>query len=409
VATSDSGATVQTAGGAKIVIPDGAVPLTTDSQTGTMTFSIERVAGTDVAPPSGATMASPVYRFGPEGFVFARTVAVTVPVSGSPAAENVRLYRINPTTEEPVPFGGIYDPVAKTITAQTYELSTWFAAVGNYANTAYGCVRVENTSGEWIGICATSVALEYPTVDANFDGATSTWCGVNCFDWASTGNWYLPQGTYQFCVSTGTPGSPTEPLRHYYVDSVVVADPWSASNPICTTLPIGVIALPGIDQVVPGDCECTPVVTPSVGTGDLQVTLTWHSTAPIDLDLWVTDPTGERCYYGHRQTASGGELDRDNYCSNYVNGRPENIYWQSAPAGEYIVEVDWFSGCSSSATSQAFDVRVINEGDARTYTRTINSDSEPVEVARVTVGQSAQPLGRRAARPAPPSPMPPKP
>src|SRR5262249_9889987 len=45
-------------------------------------------------------------------------------------------------------------------------------------------------------------------------------------------------------------------------------------------------------------------------SGDLRVTLTWNTDA-VDIDLWVTDPNNEKCYYLNRNIASGGELLAD--------------------------------------------------------------------------------------------------
>ena len=79
------------------------------------------------------------------------------------------------------------------------------------------------------------------------------------------------------------------------------------------------------------------------GYGVIQVTLTWDNSS--DLDLWVTDPSGERIYYGHRTSASGGYLDYDD-----TNGfGPENVFWEtSAPAGIYVVEIDYYSGSGAA-------------------------------------------------------------
>lgn len=78
------------------------------------------------------------------------------------------------------------------------------------------------------------------------------------------------------------------------------------------------------------------------GHGDFQATLTWDTTA--DLDLWVTDPFGETIIYYNPDSASGGHLDVDD-----TNGYgPENIFWPPgvAPEGDYLVQVDHFSGAS---------------------------------------------------------------
>ena len=44
-----------------------------------------------------------------------------------------------------------------------------------------------------------------------------------------------------------------------------------------------------------------------VGTGDVQVTLSWD--VDTDVDLHVVDPSGEELYWANRASATGGELD----------------------------------------------------------------------------------------------------
>jgi hypothetical protein len=94
----------------------------------------------------------------------------------------------------------------------------------------------------------------------------------------------------------------------------------------------------------PGDGETTTTVV--LGTGDVQITLEWFSNA--DLDLAVTDPTGEQISFSNRgPTATGGQLDVDSNigCPEGVNSGVENIFWPpgGAPAGSYLVEVTGFS------------------------------------------------------------------
>jgi hypothetical protein len=394
VVTTDSSATIATASGAKIVVPEGAVPPTSSGEPGAMTFSIERDATAQPQLAPQAQRASDIYRFGPEGFVFARPVEVVLPVPEALDPEDVRLFRIDPTSGTPVSFGGVYDAATKTISAQTYEMSSWFAASDDWSDTFYGCVIVDNNSGEWVTVCLDSFVLKFPEVDSNFRGAQSLWCGQYCIDWTSNGPWYLPQGTYWLCVAAGSPATANE--RHFDVDSLVIDKPWTSAAPQHSNLAIGVIGPPGTLGTTIGPCDCTPPFTHSVGTGDLQVTLTWHSAytaQAMDLDLWVTDPSGERCFYNNATTASGGRLDRDNRCANYENGRPENIYWDTAPEGEYTIEVDWFVACTGSPTSVPYTVRVVNRGSARTYNGTITPDPRTIEVARVRVGAAKTEFG----------------
>ena len=83
-----------------------------------------------------------------------------------------------------------------------------------------------------------------------------------------------------------------------------------------------------------------------VGTGDVQVSISW--TGASDVDLHVFDPSGEEVYWANREAASGGELDLDsNPACTIDNTNNENIVWASgtAPPGEYRVVVDYWSDC----------------------------------------------------------------
>jgi hypothetical protein len=98
-----------------------------------------------------------------------------------------------------------------------------------------------------------------------------------------------------------------------------------------------------------------------VGTGDVQVTLSWD--ADSDVDLHVIGPDGEEIYYGDRQSASGGELDLDSNAACVIDGvRNENITWPvgRALAGLYTVRVDYWDSCTVERTN--FTVRINNAG-----------------------------------------------
>ncbi len=99
----------------------------------------------------------------------------------------------------------------------------------------------------------------------------------------------------------------------------------------------------------------------SVGTGDVQVTLSWD--VDSDVDLHVVDPSGEEVYYAHRSSASGGSLDLDsNAGCNLDHVRNENITWPvgHAPRGQYTVRVDYWASCNVAQTN--YTVRINNSG-----------------------------------------------
>jgi hypothetical protein len=70
---------------------------------------------------------------------------------------------------------------------------------------------------------------------------------------------------------------------------------------------------------------------------DLRVVLAWDSDNS-DMDLWVTDPNGEKCYYGNRNTYQGG-LISDDFTGGYG---PEEFVLKDAKPGKYKVEANFF-------------------------------------------------------------------
>jgi len=370
--------TVATGSGAKILIPVGAVPKTVSGGNGTIAFSIEKDTTTTPQIPAGVSKNGDTYLFGPSGTVFAKPVAVTIPLSGtySPDRE-YKLYRVNQTTGVSESYPTVYDPVNNSLTAQTYEFSPWWAGSSPTVNTANGCVNVDNRSSSiWRTVVTQQYTLKYPTVDAGFDGASATWSN-GAIGWTNHSDWYLPQGTYQMCVE----GEVNGVAHHSELIPVAINNAWNYSNPVCTNLGIGSVALP-----LTGRCSSSPAPTASVGTGDLQISLTWHSSAALDLDLYVVEPSGEEIYYSHKVSSSGGTLDRDNRCSNYVNGQSENIFWSNPASGTYAIKIHFYSSCSGSATSMPFEVRVVNKGVTTTYSGTATQGSGPSTFKNIIVG-----------------------
>ncbi|WP_229506504.1 VIT domain-containing protein [Massilia sp. BJB1822] len=70
---------------------------------------------------------------------------------------------------------------------------------------------------------------------------------------------------------------------------------------------------------------------------DLRVVLTWDADNS-DMDLWVTDPNGERSFYGHRLTYQGGMMSPD-MTGGYG---PEEFSLRHAKPGVYRVEANFY-------------------------------------------------------------------
>jgi murein DD-endopeptidase MepM/ murein hydrolase activator NlpD len=106
-----------------------------------------------------------------------------------------------------------------------------------------------------------------------------------------------------------------------------------------------------------------PVSVTTVGTGDIQVSISWD--VPSDLDLHVVDPSGEHIYFGHKSSASNGELDLDsNPACDIDRINNENITWplNKAPTGHYAVYVNLYASCGTNVTTYA--VTVAQRGSA---------------------------------------------
>jgi tetratricopeptide (TPR) repeat protein len=72
---------------------------------------------------------------------------------------------------------------------------------------------------------------------------------------------------------------------------------------------------------------------------DIIVTMNWN-TDNTDVDLWITEPSGEECGYSHKDTAAGGNLLQD-ITRGYG---PERYRLQKAVNGRYQVKVHYYSG-----------------------------------------------------------------
>ncbi|WP_373709851.1 VIT domain-containing protein [Kaistella sp.] len=70
---------------------------------------------------------------------------------------------------------------------------------------------------------------------------------------------------------------------------------------------------------------------------NIRVVLNWNKDN-TDIDLWITDPNGEKCMYSHKETASGGRLSTD-----FTRGfGPEQFLLKKAIKGKYKIETNFY-------------------------------------------------------------------
>jgi tetratricopeptide (TPR) repeat protein len=75
---------------------------------------------------------------------------------------------------------------------------------------------------------------------------------------------------------------------------------------------------------------------------DLRIVMTWHADM-TDIDLWVTEPSGEKALYSHPQTTIGGNVSRD-FTQGYG---PEEYILRKAMTGTYKVEANYYGSSSA--------------------------------------------------------------
>jgi hypothetical protein len=70
---------------------------------------------------------------------------------------------------------------------------------------------------------------------------------------------------------------------------------------------------------------------------DVRILLTWH-TDLTDMDLWVTEPSNEKCDYSHNRTTIGGRMSQD-LTQGYG---PEEYTVRRAMPGTYKIQVNYY-------------------------------------------------------------------
>ena len=120
---------------------------------------------------------------------------------------------------------------------------------------------------------------------------------------------------------------------------------------------------------------------------ELRVVLSWDSDN-TDIDLWVIDPSGEKVFYSHPRSLSGGHLSRD-FTGGYG---PEVFTIRRALPGTYIVKTNYFSNrqqkLTGAVTVQLEFLTAFDSGQGRreAVTRRLENVNGEIEIGRFTVG-----------------------
>lgn len=128
-----------------------------------------------------------------------------------------------------------------------------------------------------------------------------------------------------------------------------------------------------------------------LGKADIVVMITWNTDA-TDVDLHVIEPSGEECYYSHRETESGGRITQD-VTQGYG---PEMYVLPHAPPGKYLVRAKYYASDRNRASTRTKVHVVIFEdyGTSKQRMResivTLEYGKEMHDVATLVRGAAAQ-------------------
>lgn len=118
----------------------------------------------------------------------------------------------------------------------------------------------------------------------------------------------------------------------------------------------------------------------------LRVVLNWDSDN-TDIDLWVTDPADEKCFYSHNRTKSGGRISRD-FTGGYG---PEEYMIRRPLSGKYRIEANYFGTRQQNLhgpTTIYLDIYTdygTPQEKKRTITLPLKTNKEIVKVGEIVV------------------------
>lgn len=118
---------------------------------------------------------------------------------------------------------------------------------------------------------------------------------------------------------------------------------------------------------------------------DLRIVLSWDADN-CDMDLWIIEPTKEKCDYSHRNTRKGGQMSHD-FRRGYG---PEEYMVKKSVEGTYKIKVDYFGNSAQTITGPVtIQVKVIsNYGtefeQEKVLTRRLENRKEIISIGEIS-------------------------
>ncbi|SMC08264.1 hypothetical protein [Nitratiruptor tergarcus] len=406
--------------GAKIFVPTGAVPLEENGSIGEMIFTIEKKNLSTPYSSGGIRMENHIYELGPEGFIFSNPVKITLPIlPGTDPNKIVGIATKDQQTGKWHVIPSNVDKAARIVTASILHFSPYGLASFEAGTDSGAWERWKQQHGGYIYVSGgTDTYAPNPfmsiggnpglPVKAEYGVCTD---GYTISDTEAYNNWFQFTNDYNVIAESTADNHRNDPQKaflpsgSYNLIEFVCRSEYNNRDPLYLPKydtywrrisPTPTIISPGTalyfvrtDDLndgswTKGTPPCWGEPTAATGTGKLQITLTWHVKA--DIDLYVTDPNGKTIYWYNTIVPSGGKLDRDNQCGNFEMGKPENIYWENTPPnGTYKVAVEYYDYCGQEVHNVAYTVRIVKNGQLLgTYTGTLSSEGDRKDVTTFT-------------------------
>jgi Ca-activated chloride channel family protein len=121
---------------------------------------------------------------------------------------------------------------------------------------------------------------------------------------------------------------------------------------------------------------------------DVRVVMTWD-TDNTDVDLWVTEPSSEKCAYDHNRTTIGGLLSKD-FTDGYG---PEEYCLRKLMPGKYVIQANFYGSRQQSLVgpTTVHATVITNFGrpnEKREYlTLRLTDMKQVVDIGSVTLGE----------------------
>ncbi len=118
---------------------------------------------------------------------------------------------------------------------------------------------------------------------------------------------------------------------------------------------------------------------------NIRIVLNWD-TDNSDMDLWVTDPLGQKCYYGNRETPIGGLISND-FTRGYG---PEEFLIKDAMKGKYKIQANYFGSNEQTLvgpTTVYLDIYTYyssGKEKKETITLRLSNNKETIDIGEVT-------------------------